>query len=87
MVRTNCKNNNKLAVLSQVSLRFPQKPLSPGEEMIDGIKFIFERVLNTGSLSTLVIKLPELGIVIARNVLYHNTMLLSLGLLIVGKPL
>jgi hypothetical protein len=41
--------------------------------MIDGIKFIFKRVLNnTGSPSTLVIKLPELGIVIAQDILYHN---------------
>jgi hypothetical protein len=68
-------------------LYFLQKAVEPGEELIGGIKFIFERVLNTESPSILVIKFPELGIVIARDVLYNNAMLLSLGLLMVGKPL
>lgn len=53
-------------------LALPTETVEPGEEMIGGVKFIFERVLNTESPSTLVIKLPELGIVIAQDIFYHN---------------
>lgn len=53
-------------------LALPTEAAEPGEETIGGVKFIFERVLNTESPSTLVIKLPELGIVIAQDILYHN---------------
>jgi len=53
-------------------LALPTATVEPGEEMIGGVKFIFERVLNTESPSALVIKLPDLGIVIAQDILYHN---------------
>ncbi|MBF4472567.1 MBL fold metallo-hydrolase [Flavobacterium sp. HJJ] len=54
-------------------LSLPTQIVQPGEEIIDGVKFIFERVLNTESPTTLVIKLPELQIAIVQDILYHNT--------------
>lgn len=54
-------------------LSVPTQIVQPGEEIIDGVKFIFERVLNTESPTTLVIKLPELQIAIVQDILYHNT--------------
>jgi len=54
-------------------LSLPTSIAEPCEEIIDGVKFIFERVLNTESPSTLVIKLPELKIAVVQDILYHNT--------------
>ncbi|RKR05540.1 glyoxylase-like metal-dependent hydrolase (beta-lactamase superfamily II) [Flavobacterium sp. 90] len=54
-------------------LSLPTQIVEPGEENIGGVKFIFERVLDTESPSTLVIKLPELKIAIVQDILYHNT--------------
>lgn len=54
-------------------LALPTQVVQPGEEIIDGVTFIFERVLNTESPTTLVIKLPELQIAIVQDILYHNT--------------
>jgi len=53
-------------------LTLPAETVEPGEEIIGGIKFIFERVLNAESPTALVIKLPDLGIAIAQDILYHN---------------
>lgn len=59
--------------LIAAKLSLPTQIVKPGEEIIDGVKFIFERVLDTESPSTLVIKLPELQIAIVQDILYHNT--------------
>ncbi|HEX8023365.1 MBL fold metallo-hydrolase [Mucilaginibacter sp.] len=66
------EKQQQMSGLIASKLALPTETVEPGEEMIGGIKFIFERVLNTESPSALVIKLPELGIVIAQDVLYHN---------------
>jgi len=51
----------------------PSHVVEPGEELIGGERFVFQRVLDTESPATLVIKLPELGVVIAQDIIYHNT--------------
>ncbi|PRY30440.1 glyoxylase-like metal-dependent hydrolase (beta-lactamase superfamily II) [Spirosoma oryzae] len=53
-------------------LSLPTEVVEPGEETIGGARFLFERVLDTESPVALVIKLPELGIVIAQDILYHD---------------
>jgi glyoxylase-like metal-dependent hydrolase (beta-lactamase superfamily II) len=54
-------------------LALPTEPVQVGEEVIGGTKFIFERVLNTEAPVMLTIKLPELGVAIVQDLLYHNT--------------
>jgi hypothetical protein len=54
-------------------IALPTRTAEPREEIIGGVKYIFERVLNTESPSTLIIKLPELGIAVVQDILYHNT--------------
>lgn len=66
------KKRQKMGDLIASQLVVPTKSVEPGEELISGVKFIFERVLDTESPSTLVIKLPELGMLIAQDILYHN---------------
>jgi glyoxylase-like metal-dependent hydrolase (beta-lactamase superfamily II) len=61
-----------MGLLIASKLALPTETVEPGEETIGDVKFIFERVLNTESPSTLVIKLPELGIIIAQDILYNN---------------
>lgn len=54
-------------------LAYPTETVQPGTEIIDGVEFIFERITNTESPVTLFIKLPDLGIAIVQDILYHNT--------------
>ncbi len=54
-------------------LALPTEAVQVGEEVISGTKFIFERIPDTESPVTLNIKLPELGIAIVQDILYHNT--------------
>ncbi|WEA00471.1 MBL fold metallo-hydrolase [Mucilaginibacter sp. SJ] len=66
------EKQQQMGSLIASKLVLPTETIEPGEEIIGGTRFIFERVLNTESPSALVIKLPELGIVIAQDILYHN---------------
>lgn len=51
----------------------PAHVVEIGEEVIGGVRFVFERILDTEAPSMLVVKLPELGVVIAQDIIYHNT--------------
>ncbi len=44
----------------------------PGEETIGNVKFIFEKSLNNEAAVSLVIKLPELGVYIAQDIVYNK---------------
>jgi len=44
----------------------------PGEETIGNVKFIFEKSLNNESAVSLIIKIPELGVYIAQDIVYNN---------------
>ncbi|MDJ1469010.1 MBL fold metallo-hydrolase [Xanthocytophaga flava] len=54
-------------------LTYPSQIVEPGEEEIDGVRFIFEKAIDTESPETLVIKLPDLRIAIVQDILYHNS--------------
>jgi len=43
-----------------------------GEETIGNVKFIFEKSLNNESAVSLIIKLPELGVYIAQDIVYNK---------------
>jgi glyoxylase-like metal-dependent hydrolase (beta-lactamase superfamily II) len=51
----------------------------PGEETINNVKFVFEKSLNNESALSLVIKLPELGVYIAQDIVYNKVHLFIEG--------
>ncbi|MFE1833433.1 MBL fold metallo-hydrolase [Streptomyces sviceus] len=51
----------------------PTAEITPGIEIIDGIPFDFEKVTGGEIHTTLVIKLPEQGVLVAQDVVYHHT--------------
>jgi glyoxylase-like metal-dependent hydrolase (beta-lactamase superfamily II) len=59
----------------------PDGTVQPGEETIDGIRYLFDVVTDTEIDYHLTIKLPELGVCIAQDLLYSGTHLyLSSGM-------
>jgi glyoxylase-like metal-dependent hydrolase (beta-lactamase superfamily II) len=46
---------------------------SPGEESIDGVTYVFDRVTNTEIDSLLTIRLPDLGVHIVQDLVYSGT--------------
>lgn len=59
----------------------PEEVVQPGEETIDGIRYVFDVVTDTEIDYHLTIKLPELGVCIAQDLLYSGTHLyLSSGM-------
>ncbi|MGX7666289.1 hypothetical protein [Flavobacterium pedocola] len=53
-------------------LNKPSVIQQPGEETIGNVKFIFEKSLNNESAVSLVIKLPEIGLYIAQDIVYNK---------------
>lgn len=53
-------------------LNMPSVVQQPGTETIGKVKFIFEKSLNNEAAVSLVIKLPELGIYIAQDIVYNK---------------
>lgn len=51
----------------------PTVEITPGTEVIDGIPFVFEKVTGGEIHTTLVIKLPEQGVLVAQDVVYNHT--------------
>lgn len=55
------------------SLLIPQNVAKPGKEIIDGIEYLFEKVVDTEIDYLLTIKLPELKIQIVQDLIYSGT--------------
>lgn len=53
-------------------LNKPSAVQNPGEEIIGNVKFIFEKSTNHESAVSLVIKLPEIGVYIAQDIVYNK---------------
>ncbi|MBA4300198.1 Glyoxylase, beta-lactamase superfamily II [Algoriphagus alkaliphilus] len=53
-------------------LNKPSVVQQPGEETIGNVKFIFEKSVNNESAVSLLIKLPELGVYIAQDIVYNK---------------
>lgn len=51
----------------------PQGVANPGEENIDGVTYVFDRVINTEIDSLLTIRLPDLGVHITQDLVYSGT--------------
>ncbi|SEC37805.1 Metallo-beta-lactamase superfamily protein [Streptomyces sp. 3213] len=51
----------------------PTVEITPGTEVIDGVPFVFEAFSGGEAADELVIKLPEQGVLIAQDLVYHAT--------------
>lgn len=51
----------------------PGKVASPGEETIDGVRYVFDRVTDTEIDFTLTIRLPEVGVYFTQDLIYSGT--------------
>ena len=53
--------------------------VNPGEETIDGVRFLFEKLEHAESPIALVIKLPDFGVLIAQDLVYNHAHLFITG--------
>ncbi|MEV4316082.1 MBL fold metallo-hydrolase [Actinocrispum sp. NPDC049592] len=51
----------------------PTVTVEPGTEVIDGVTFVFEAVRGGEAADELVIRLPEQGVLVAQDLVYHRT--------------
>lgn len=63
----------KLGDLAPDRIVVPQNIAGPGEETIDGVKYVFDRVTDTEIDFLLTIGLPELGVYIVQDLIYSGT--------------
>ncbi|WP_327692730.1 MBL fold metallo-hydrolase [Streptomyces sp. NBC_00459] len=50
----------------------PSVDITPGTEVIDGVPFVFEAVSGGEAADQLVVKLPEQGVLVAQDLVYHD---------------
>ncbi|MGW1537288.1 MBL fold metallo-hydrolase [Streptomyces aureus] len=63
----------KLGDLAPERVVVPQKAADPGEEMIDGVRYVFDRVTDTEIDYHLTIRLPDVGVYVAQDLVYSGT--------------
>ena len=63
----------KLGDLVPSEVVVPQKVVSPGEETIDGVRYVFEQVEEAEIDFQLTIGLPDLGVYFAQDLIYSGT--------------
>jgi len=63
----------KMGDLAPDRIVVPEKIARPGEETIDGVKYIFDRVTDTEIDFLLTIRLPEMGVYITQDLVYSGT--------------
>jgi glyoxylase-like metal-dependent hydrolase (beta-lactamase superfamily II) len=63
----------KLGDLVPGEVVVPQKVVSPGEETIDGVRYVFEQVEEAEIDFQLTIGLPDLGVHFAQDLIYSGT--------------
>jgi glyoxylase-like metal-dependent hydrolase (beta-lactamase superfamily II) len=63
----------KLGDLAPDKIVVPQNIVRPGEETIDGVKYVFSRVTDTEIDFHLIIRLPEIGVYVAQDLIYSGT--------------
>ncbi|MEU6201210.1 MBL fold metallo-hydrolase [Streptomyces sp. NPDC047061] len=51
----------------------PTVLITPGTEVIDGVPFVFEAVSGGETADQLLIRLPEHGVMVAQDLVYHQT--------------
>jgi glyoxylase-like metal-dependent hydrolase (beta-lactamase superfamily II) len=61
------------ADLAPTKVVIPQNAVSPGIEIVDGVKYVIERVVDTEIDYALTLKLPDHGVYIVQDLLYSGT--------------
>ena len=63
----------KLGNLAPEEIVVPKQVAGPGEETIDGVRYVFDRVTDTEIDYHLAIRLPEVGVYFAQDLIYSGT--------------
>jgi glyoxylase-like metal-dependent hydrolase (beta-lactamase superfamily II) len=63
----------KLGDLAPSRIVVPQKVASPGDETIDGVRYVFDHVVEAEIDFQLTIGLPDLGVYFAQDLIYSGT--------------
>ncbi|MEV4509069.1 MBL fold metallo-hydrolase [Dactylosporangium sp. NPDC049525] len=63
----------KLGSLAPDKVVVPQEIVKPGEDIIDGVRYLFEEVTDTEIDVLLAIKLPDLGVQFVQDLVYSGT--------------
>jgi glyoxylase-like metal-dependent hydrolase (beta-lactamase superfamily II) len=63
----------KLGDLAPGRIVVPKEVAGPGGETIDGVEYVFDRVTETEIDFCLTVKLPELGVYFAQDLIYSGT--------------
>jgi glyoxylase-like metal-dependent hydrolase (beta-lactamase superfamily II) len=63
----------KLGDLVPDRIVVPKEAVYPGEETIDGVRYLFDRVTDTEIDSALTLRLPDLGVFVAQDLIYSGT--------------
>jgi len=63
----------KMGKLAPDTIVVPQNVARPGVESIDGVKYVFSRVVDTEIDFLLTIRLPEIGVYITQDLIYSGT--------------
>jgi glyoxylase-like metal-dependent hydrolase (beta-lactamase superfamily II) len=67
------QDHAKLGDLAPDRIVVPQETATPGEETIDGVTYLFDKVTDTEIDFLLTIRLPELGVYITQDLIYSGT--------------
>ena len=63
----------KLGDLVPPRVVVPKEVASPGEETVDGVRYVFDRVTDTEIDYHLTIRLPEIGVYVTQDLVYSGT--------------
>jgi glyoxylase-like metal-dependent hydrolase (beta-lactamase superfamily II) len=63
----------KLGDLAPERIVVPKEVASPGEETIDGVRYVFDRVTDTEIDYHLTVRLPEMGVYFTQDLIYSGT--------------
>jgi glyoxylase-like metal-dependent hydrolase (beta-lactamase superfamily II) len=63
----------KLGDLGPAAIAVPDGVVGPGEETIDGVRYVFDRVTETEIDFHLTIGLPDLGVYVCQDLIYSGT--------------
>ncbi len=63
----------KLGSLVPSTVVVPQEIVKPGEDIVDGVRYLFEEVTDTEIDALLAIKLPDLGVQFVQDLIYSGT--------------
>lgn len=71
--KTSLQDHWKMGNLAPKHLVIPKNTVRTGEEIIDGVKYVFDEVIDTEIDFLLTIGLPDVGVFIAQDLIYSGT--------------